>query len=39
MTGVLYAFLGVVSLGLLSICAYYLLRKERTHADAVAPMN
>ena len=39
MTGVLYTFLGAVSLSLLIICAYYLLRKERKSADAVAPMD
>ena len=39
MTGVVYTFLGGVSLALLSICAYFLLRKERKPADAVAPMD
>jgi hypothetical protein len=39
MTGVLYTFLGAVSLGLLIICAYFLLRKERRAAEAVAPMD
>jgi hypothetical protein len=39
MTGVLYIFLGAVSLGLLIICAYFLLRKERRAAEVVAPMD
>jgi hypothetical protein len=39
MTGVLYIFLGAVSLGLLIICAYFLLRKERKPTGAVAPMD
>ena len=39
MTGVLYAFLGVVFLGLLSICAYFLLRKGRETDRPVEPVN
>jgi hypothetical protein len=39
MTGVLYIFLGAVSLGLLIICAYFLLRKDREPAGAVTPVT
>lgn len=39
MTGVLYIFLGVVSLGLLTICVYFLLRKERETVNAIEPVK
>jgi hypothetical protein len=39
MTGVLYIFFGAVSLGLLIICTYFLLRKERKPAGAAALMD
>jgi hypothetical protein len=39
MTGILYTFLGGISLGLLIICAYFLLRKGRETANAIAPVN
>jgi len=39
MTGVLYSFLGVASLGLLVICVYFLLRKDRELANTVALVN
>jgi hypothetical protein len=39
MTGVLYTFLGVASLGLFILCVYFLLRKDRELANVVAPVN
>ena len=34
-----YLFLGVVSFGLLMICVYFLLRKERKAESIVTPIN
>ena len=39
MAVVLYTFLGVLSLGLLIICVYFLLRKGRIIASTIAPVK
>jgi len=39
MTALFYTFIGVFSLGLFVICAYFLLRKERKADSTVDPIN